>query len=106
MIPDAEVTVCEEDGHILGFIGITEGDYIAGVFVRGENRSRGAGRLLMERAKQAHCSLFLHVYQKNESAVRLYLREGFVEVERQLEPDTGEVELSMLWKKPCDGEII
>lgn len=35
MIPDAEVTVCEEDGHILGFIGITEGDYIAGVFVRG-----------------------------------------------------------------------
>ena len=106
MIPDAEVTVCEENGRVLGFIGITEEGYIAGIFVEEQNRSRGVGRLLMERAKQTHHSLFLHVYQKNESAVRFYLREGFVEEELQPEPDTGEIELSMIWKKPCDEEIV
>ena len=106
MIPDAEVTVCEENGRVLGFIGITEEGYIAGIFVEEQNRSRGVGRLLMERAKQTHHSLFLHVDQKNESAVRFYLREGFVEEERQPEPDTGEIELSMIWKKPCDEEIV
>lgn len=106
MIPEAEITVCEEDGHILGFIGITEGGYIAGVFVEAENRSRGIGHLLMENVKQTHRRLFLHVYQKNESAVRFYLREGFVEAERQLESETGETELTMLWEKPGNREKV
>lgn len=99
MIPEAKVTVCEENGRILGFIGITEGSYIAGVFVESENRSRGVGHLLLENVKQTHQKLFLHVYQKNESAVRFYLREGFAEADRQLESETGETELTMLWQK-------
>lgn len=106
MIPEAEVTVCEEMGHILGFIGITEGGYIAGVFVEAKNRSHGVGHLLMENVKQTHQRLFLHVYQKNESAVRFYLREGFVETDRHPESETGEAELTMLWEKFGNGEKV
>lgn len=77
MIPDAEVTVCEENGRVLGFIGITEeGSHCPGIFVEEQNRSRGVGRLLMERAKQTHHSLFLHVYQKNESCCSVLFARG------------------------------
>ena len=64
-ILQAEVFVYEADGEIQGFIGIV-GGYIAGIFVDRAYRSLGAGRELLNCAKQLYDSLSLGVYQKNE----------------------------------------
>ena len=96
-IAQAEVYVWEEGG-LQGFLGLS-GDYVAGLFVRAEARSRGVGRLLLERAKAGRERLSLDVYQKNEGAVRFYLREGFSVLETRREESTGETEYRMAWRR-------
>jgi putative acetyltransferase len=41
--------------------------------------------------------LFLHVYKKNERAVRFYTREGFFIEGEQIDNNTNETELTMKW---------
>ena len=53
----AEVYVYEEEGIILGFIGL-QGDYLAGIFVVSAAQSRGIGKRLLDfvknRRKELH----------------------------------------------------
>lgn len=97
LLVQAEVYVCEEDDVILGFIGMQEG-YIAGIFVSKDCRSKGIGKVLLDYAKTLHQELTLHVYKKNEGAVRFYLREGFSVVNEQIDEATGELEYAMSTK--------
>ncbi len=85
-----------EDGGPAGFIGIVNG-FIAGLFVAGGLRSQGIGRLLIDAAKQRHLLLELHVYRKNQRALQFYMREGFAAEGSQIDPATGEEELTMIW---------
>lgn len=94
----AQVLVCEENGEIRGFLGMMD-DYIAGIFVDEACRSEGVGKRLLDEAKQRYSTLTLHVYQKNERAVRFYLREGFSISMEGTEEDTGETEYRMIWKE-------
>lgn len=96
MLPQAEILVWEQNGCLLGFLGMTD-DYIAGVFVDSAARSKGIGKALLEQAKQRHSHLALHVYEKNQRAVNFYLREGFHIQTAQLEEITQETELFMTW---------
>ena len=65
MLLQAEVYVCEdeESNEIRGFIGL-EDEYIAGVFVRKEARSKGTGKALLDYVKEIKRELTLHVYVK------------------------------------------
>lgn len=98
MLPKAELYVYEDKGGIQGFVGL-DGDYIAGIFVRGGAQSRGIGRELLETVKSSRERLTLSVYQKNERAVSFYRREGFSVRQEQIDESTGEREYSMLWKR-------
>ena len=62
MLLQAEVYVCEdeESNEIRGFIGL-EDEYIAGVFVRKEARSKGTGKALLDYVKEIKKKLTLHV---------------------------------------------
>lgn len=95
-LAQAEVHVCEEDGELLGFLGL-QGEYLAGIFVRQEARSRGVGRQLLDDAKESRGRLTLHVYEQNARAMRFYQREGFRRVGAGRDPDTGEREWEMAW---------
>ena len=95
-LAQAEVHVCEEDGELLGFLGL-QGEYLAGIFVRQEARSRGVGRQLLDAAKRSRRRLTLHVYERNARAMRFYQREGFRRVGADRDPDTGEREWEMAW---------
>lgn len=97
MIPEATVYVYEEDNIIQGFIGIMHG-YIAGIFVLEVYQSCGIGKKLLEYAKAKNDELTLQVYQKNKRAIDFYLREKFVITNEQIDKETGEVDLSMVWK--------
>ncbi len=60
----ADVFVFKEE-VIKGFIGIINGDYIAGLFVLGEYQGKGIGKQLLDTCKEKYQSLALDVYVKN-----------------------------------------
>jgi len=49
--------------------------------------------------KEKKAELALHVYRKNEKAVRFYLREGFRIRREMTDEDTKEEEYLMEWSK-------
>lgn len=51
VLPNAEVYVYEEDGEILGFIGM-DAEYIAGIFVAAGHKGQGIGHQLIETVKR------------------------------------------------------
>ena len=102
MLGKAEIYVYTDGGEIQGFIGL-DGNYIAGIFVRQEARSRGIGRKLITFVKEKKPELTLHVYEKNQRAVRFYEREGFTVQSGAVDENTGERELLMTWKQADSG---
>lgn len=99
-LAQAEVYVDTDEStdQIQGFIGLS-GDYIAGIFVCGQARSRGVGRRLLTFVKESRAELSLHVYEKNTRAVRFYQREGFAVRGTGVDENTGETEYLMAWKR-------
>ena len=94
---EAEVLVCEEEGAIVGFVGVQR-DFIAGLFVRRGARGKGIGKRLLDAVKTTHPSLTLSVYRKNGRAAAFYAREGFVVVSESIDPETGEAEQTLRWQ--------
>lgn len=98
MLPQATIYVYEQDGHILGFIGLMD-DYIAGIFVSEKVQSKGIGKQLLNKVKQTNHKLTLHVYLNNERAVKFYQREKFKIHNEQIDEETGKTELLMIWER-------
>ncbi|HJB45765.1 MAG TPA: GNAT family N-acetyltransferase [Candidatus Mediterraneibacter surreyensis] len=98
MLLQAEVYVYTDEykNEIEGFVGLDQ-EYIAGIFVRKEARSKGIGKALLDFVKGKKQELTLNVYQKNERAVRFYERERFYIVESTMDESTGEKEYLMRW---------
>lgn len=97
MIPKSTLYVYEDQKEIRGFIG-KFGQEIAGIFVCSCMRSKGIGKQLLDYVKQKEEKLILQVYEKNERAIEFYLRQGFSIQEKQIDENTGEVELVMIWE--------
>ena len=104
-LAQAEVWVFADEARpgLLGFVGL-QGDYIAGIFVRREARSRGVGRQLLDHVKVGHPRLSLRVYEKNQRAAAFYRREGFRLLETGVDPETGEAELLLEWRRDGSGD--
>ena len=68
LIPEAEVFVAEENEEIQGFIGLTD-TYIAGIFVKATEQSKGIGTELLRTVMKLKDHLKLNVYKKNMRAV-------------------------------------
>lgn len=98
MFGEAEIYVFEDCGEIKGFVGLTD-NYVAGIFVREKEQSLGIGKQLLDFVKDLKGELKLHVYQKNERAVKFYKREQFEIQDKQTDEATGEAEYLMTWKK-------
>jgi putative acetyltransferase len=77
-----EVWVAEEDGRLLGFLGIEHSTNLAApvlekLYVEPVEQNRGVGSALLGKAKKLRPDeLYLWVFQKNP-ARRLYERHGF-----------------------------
>ena len=98
MLPQAEVYVDEDGGKIRGFVGVN-GEHIEGIFVAENLRSQGIGKRLLDILKAKKPALCLNVYQKNERAIRFYLREGFAIHSEGVDEDTGEKDDLMVWRR-------
>ena len=77
-----EVWVAEEDGQLLGFLGIEHSTNLRGpvlekLYVEPAEQNRGIGSALLDKAKELRPDeLYLWVFQENP-ARRLYERHGF-----------------------------
>ena len=100
MLPNAEIYVYEDDcaKQIDGFIGLND-DYIEGIFVKETMQSKGIGKQLLNHAKEVKYTLKLSVYQKNEKAIKFYLREKFNVQSENVDANTGEKEFTMVWNR-------
>ena len=96
MIPKAEVLVSEENGQIGGFIGLID-TYIAGIFVRAAEQSKGVGTGLLHTVMKSRDNLRLNVYKKNMRAVSFYQHYGFQIKNQEIDESTSEEEYMMEW---------
>lgn len=96
MFPDSSIYVYYADNQIVGFAGLYE-QYIAGIFITDNYRNKGIGKLLLERLKSDYNGLNLHVYEKNEGAIRFYTKHQFEIRSKEFEAETQEYEYLMKW---------
>ena len=99
-----EVWVAEEDGRLLGFLGIEASRNLGGapvlekIYVEPAEQNRGVGSALLEKAKELRPDeLYLWVFQKNP-ARKLYERHGFRLVKLTAGADNMEREPDALYR--------
>ena len=100
MLAHAEIYVHEDNctKQMDGFIGLNN-SYIEGIFVKETMQSKGIGKQLLNHAKEVKFTLKLSVYQKNEKAIKFYLREKFKIQSENVDDNTGEKEFIMFWNR-------
>ena len=97
-LQQADVWVYDIDGNVHGFIGLIN-EYIAGIFVDKNYRSKGIGTQLVNFVKEKYDTLSLNVYQENPRAVAFYQSKGFAVLSEGIDEDTSKKEYTMFWKK-------
>lgn len=77
LLPECDVLVAEHDGRIISFLA-RDGEDIRLMHTHPEHIGRGAGHMLVERAKQSGVrALQAWCFQANVPARRFYERHGF-----------------------------
>ncbi|KLD97682.1 N-acetyltransferase [Aliarcobacter butzleri] len=97
LLPNSEIYVYEENEKIVAFVGLIE-NYIAGIFVSFSFQSKGIGKKLLDYIKEFKKELSLNVYVKNTSAIKFYQREGFIINSQNIDEETKEQQILMIWK--------
>lgn len=96
-LPASDVFVYRQNTDAMGFIGITENKYIAGLFVDEKAQSQGIGQKLLAYCKRLYPRLELDVFTENPAAVRFYKSNGFNIVSTRISPDFKHEEHHMVW---------
>ena len=78
---DRVFVALDEAQRIVGFIAFGEG-WVNHLYVLPEFQRLGIGGRLLEKAKQEWPSLRLWTFERNDGALRFYLRHGFSVVKR------------------------
>ena len=71
--------------------------YIAGIFVRAAEQSKGVGTGLLHTVMKSRDNLRLNVYKKNMRAVSFYQHYGFQIKNQEIDESTSEEEYMMEW---------
>lgn len=96
------VYVCiDNQNFIIGFLALqkrsrNEG-YIAELFIDPRFQGKGFGSELLNNTKDLYQSLSIHVYQKNEDAVKFYKQHKFRELKQKIEKETDQPKIKMIW---------
>lgn len=97
MLPLADIYIFEENNVVKGFIGVIEGNYIAGLFVEKEYQREGIGQKLIDYCKSKYLLLKLDVFIKNKNAVNFYYKNGFKVLDEHFSEEANEIEYTMLF---------
>ena len=97
-IPNSETWVFEENGKVIGFIGMM-GNEIGGLFVSPEYHFKGVGTKLVNYAREKFQELEVEVFEKNKIGRAFYQKYGFVNFKNSMHDETGEEVLRMKFSK-------
>lgn len=100
MIDRGWVTVATTDGTVQAFLA-RDGEEVNALYVAAAAARQGLGRLLLDDAKTRCDRLQLRVHADNTSALRFYLRCGFVETGRSdgAGNDEGLPDIALTWSQ-------
>lgn len=96
----ADVWLAEEGDCVVGFVARSPG-WIDHLYVDASVRGRGVGSSLLRMAMQGQGPLRLWVFERNEGALRLYMRHGFVQAGRTDGAHNEEREPDILMHRPA-----
>lgn len=88
-IPNSKTWVFEEDGTIIGFIGMMENE-IGGLFVSPHHQSKGIGTKLVDFIGNKFNELEVEVFKKNKIGRAFYDKCGFKLMNVYVHEETGE----------------
>ncbi|MDW3098115.1 MAG: GNAT family N-acetyltransferase [Alphaproteobacteria bacterium] len=97
-LPNTETWVCECGGEVVGFIALIVGEgttEVGAIFVQPGSHGTGAGRMLMDKARDIHGKLELDVFKENAVGRRFYDAYGFVPVSERFHEDSGHMMLRL-----------
>jgi putative acetyltransferase len=77
LLPKADTWVYEREGVVVGFISLI-GNEVAALFVQPAFHGAGAGRALVDKARELHGDLEVEVFEVNSISLQFYLKYGFV----------------------------
>jgi len=93
-LPNAETWVLERDGKPLGFIALI-GNEIGGLFLAPIAHGKGFGRAMVDHAASLKGLLCVEVFEKNSIGRRFYDGYGFIETERYMHEQSGQMTIKM-----------
>ena len=77
LLPKADTWVYEQESAVIGFISLI-GNEVAALFVQPAFHGTGAGRALVDKARELHGDLEVEVFEVNSIGLQFYLKYGFV----------------------------
>ncbi|MDG2169758.1 MAG: GNAT family N-acetyltransferase [Opitutales bacterium] len=86
-LPNTDTWVIEIDDSVQGFIALM-GNEVGAIFVRPRYHRRGAGKALMDKARDLHGNLEVEVFKVNSSGRAFYKRYGFKFMEEKIHEPT------------------
>jgi putative acetyltransferase len=88
-LPNTVTWVIEIDGEVVGFIALM-GNEVGAIFLQSEHHGKGAGKILMDKARELHGDLEVEVFSENTIGRKFYSKYGFEFLEEKLHEPTGQ----------------
>ena len=104
-MPNTDTWVLEIDGNVVGFIALM-GNEVGAIFLQPKYHGKGAGKALMDKAKELHGDLEVEVFKDNSIGRKFYSRYGFEHLEEKLHEPTGRQVLRLKFTANRDRELL
>jgi putative acetyltransferase len=88
-LPNTDTWVIEIDEEVVGFMALM-GNEVGAIFLQPEHHGKGAGQVLMDKARELHGDLEVEVFSENIIGRKFYSKYGFEFLEERLHEPTGQ----------------
>jgi putative acetyltransferase len=88
-LPIADTWVVDIDNAVVGFIALI-GNEVGAIFLQPECHGQGAGKALMDKARDLRGELEVEVFANNPIGRKFYAQYGFVLLQEKLHEQTGQ----------------
>jgi putative acetyltransferase len=88
-LPNTDTWVIEIDEEVVGFIALM-GNEVGAIFLQPKHHGKGAGQVLMDKARELHGDLEVEVFSANTIGRKFYSKYGFNFLEKKLHEPTGQ----------------
>jgi putative acetyltransferase len=95
-LPNTDTWVVEIDKEVVGFMALM-GNEVGAIFLQPEHHGKGAGKALMDKARELHGELEVEVFSANSIGREFYSKYGFEFLEEKLHEPTGQQVLRLIF---------